>query len=61
MEKSKRKQMSDLLYDELVYYDYYELDEVAKVIATQLPWKMLKRIINKFRRLRNAPQIGALG
>ncbi len=49
MNESKRKEKASLLLEELVYC---ELDEIAKVVATQIPTKMLFRIINKFRRLR---------
>lgn len=49
MNESKHKKRTDLLLEE---FYYCELDEIAKVIATQIPPKMLLRIINKFRRLR---------
>ena len=51
---SKRNQKTEMLLNELVFC---ELDEIAKVIATEIPWRMLIRILNKFRRLRKAPEI----
>lgn len=49
MNESKRKKRTELLREELYYF---ELDEIAKIVATQVPVKMLFRIINKLRRLR---------
>lgn len=51
---SKRKQKTEMLLDELVFY---ELDEIAKVIATEIPWRMLVRILNKLRRIRGVSEI----
>lgn len=49
MNESKRKIKANLLLEELYYC---ELDEIAKVVATQISTKMLLRVINKLRRLR---------
>ena len=55
MNKSKIELKSKLLYKEFTFYD--DEYKMARIIAKQIPNRIFYRIINKFRRIRNAPEI----
>ena len=54
MNKSLRSKKSEILYNEFMFCD---LEEVAKIVATQVSNQFFFRIVNKFRRLRNVQPI----
>lgn len=54
---SKREEKTELLWNELQYWGLisYETDrDAVKVIANELSWRMLLRVINKLKRKRGA-------
>lgn len=52
--KSIRQQKIEALWEEARYFvsDAQEGYDLVKIVANELPWHMLMRIINKMRRLR---------
>lgn len=52
--KSIRQQKIEALWEEAQYFvsDAQEGYDLVKIVANELPWHMLMRIINKMRRLR---------
>lgn len=47
---SKRQEKYDRLMSEI---KYFKTDKALRVIANQLPWRMIMRIVNKLDRIRN--------
>lgn len=53
--KSLREQRTEKLLSE---FQFFEIEEIAHIITTQIPWGFCIRIINKMRRLTGKGNLG---